>query len=243
MDAPSLQFVWSIAPKIKQPTPSPFKPIPRRAAVHAEGGAGGQSGLESWASIYSWEPTKKLRSECEPDPLEVLRSIPKTEERISRRELRCLRRKVGLLTVEKSAAEIKAKESTEKADAKIKELETRIEGLTESMEQLQERFKDSQQTQWKFAWKPYHGQTIIQTVASPTMPLPVEKKPKKPSPWPQAILRGLPYAGGAAIAALATYWLVDEGQKGAKFVGYGSAVMLLLTGVLKAVETVALENR
>ena len=244
MDAVNLQGVWPNFPTVK--VAAPKKQVKKFAKVG--GRRGGGSFLSPTEPLYSpspcppWKPSqdllKKITSgklkRTEPDPLEVLRDVRKTEERVKKSELRALRRRVAKLTKEASTLQTSKQEELQLAFTQIHKLERQLVCLQQDMLKWE-------QLRWAPArWRPYQPQPTkapevkpeIVTVMVAADPVPLQE-------WPvaMAIKAGLPYLGVSIAAALGTHYLIPDDKKTLKFMGYNGAIVVLLIGMNAALDS------
>lgn len=213
-------------------------PAPRPVAQVAVGGG---SGLAPWEPLYADPKScstygipqaaleKIIRGsggkKTSPDPLEVLRDVQKTQERVKRSELRALRKTVATLQQEKA-------QLTAEGAAKIAEAAVRIQALEYEVACLRTQTKNLEAKvsieKWKMApWKPYRAPK------RPAAALAVKEAPilvALPVQDPQggaadAVLAALPYAAASAAAAILTAWVVPADAKALKAAGYIAAAM------------------
>ena len=245
MDAVNLQGGWPNFPTVKVAAPKKKA----KKLVGAGARRGGGSFLSPTEPLYSpppcppWKPSRKLlkkitsgkkRKYAEPDPLEVLRDVRKTEERVKKGELRALRKRVAKLTAEASTLRTSNQEELQAAFIQIHKLERQLVCLQQDMLRWE-------QLRWAPArWRPYYERSQAKAPEQKpeivTVMVPAE--PASPQEWPvaTAITTGLPYLGVSIMAALGTYYLIPDDKKTLKFVGYNGAVVILLVGVSAALD-------
>lgn len=240
MDALVIQGVVPNYPGVKKPAVTP------KVATTSVGkrGGGGGSFLSPTEPLYSappcplWKPSKDIIDKVfskgktkynEPDPLEVLRDVKKTEEKVKKSELRALRRRYAQLSKEAEGL----RTSREALDAALK----RIVELEHQLRCLQQDLNRIESLRWQpvtYAprWKPAHAveKGARQQVKALAEPASAQDRTLL------AIRRGLPFVGASGVLALLTFFVIPDEKRTLKFAGYGGSTILLYVGLHVALD-------
>lgn len=221
-------------------------PAPAPAAPASRGGWGGACSPGSSVFAYNRSRCPEIMSAVEaalrperdgmprrpPSPLEVLTRAPQTGERVKKREIQTLRRRIS---------DLEALAKTERAHAAEERvlLEREAASLRERIRVLEAALlRTAPASGWRpVPWSP--GAAL--RVAAPPLPSRAPPVASAPSPQPavsaaaSAALVALPWVGAGLFVGLASRYLVPAGSGALKFAGYSSAAALVLFGVGMAV--------
>ncbi len=246
MDAVNLQGVWPNFPTVKVAAPK------KKAKKFVGAGArrGGGSFLSPTDALYTpppcppWKPSKDLFEKItsgklkrtEPDPLEILRDVKKTEERVKKSELRALRIRLSKLQHETKGLTVAHRSELQEAFSKIRELERRVVCVQQDLVRIENWY------QAKLKWQPYAflprwqpTQAKVESLRTVHETRALVEGSEEGRSW-LAIKSALPYVGVSGAVTLATIYLIPNDKRALKFVGYGGAMAVFLFGVNVALD-------
>ncbi len=231
---------------VKVPVP-PFVPTKKKAKAAVGGGSflSPTEPLDYATGCPPWKPPKDIlekvfskskNKRTAPDPLEVLRDVKKTEERVKKSELRALRIRISKLQRESEGLTVSHQNELHEAFNKIRELEHRVVCVQQDLVRIENWY------QAKLKWQPYAflprwqpTQAKVESLHTAPETQALVESSEEGRSW-MAIKSALPYVGVSGAVTLATIYFIPDDKRALKFVGYGSAMAVFLFGVNVALD-------